>query len=378
MIALATVSNLHYSREFHWIAARVRAHSLSSEELADKRGILSMKWLLLGLLSLASAALSQQHNPAAIVQANLGVNLAKQAKYREAIAAYRRAATLDPTLPGINLNIGLAWFKLGDFRQAIAAFDKEPPSDRLTTLVGMSYFGLAQYKEAAARLKPLADAQPENTELVYLLAKCYVWARDTDAGMALFRKLLEHDPDSAAVHMLMGEALDSQFHADEAIKELEIAAKNGPTLPDVHFGLGYLYWKQKRYGQAKPEFELELKNNPSHSHALVYLGDLEMRAGKNAEALVLLKKALELQKDLHLAHLDMGMIYQQDKRKELAVAEFHEAIRTDANNYDAHYRLARLLKEMGRKAEADSEFAIVQKLHDKKTDDLLVEISGPR
>jgi tetratricopeptide (TPR) repeat protein len=337
-----------------------------------------MTRLLLGVVLLASEAASQQHKPAAVAQANLGVNLAKQAKYREAVLAYQRAAAIDPTLPGINLNIGLAWFKLGDFRQALTAFDKEPPSGRVTTLIGMSYFGLAQYKEAAARLKPLADAQPENTELVYLLAKCYVWARDTDAGMALFQKLLERDPDSAAVHMLMGEAFGSRYRTPEAIKEFEIAAKNGPSLPDVHFGLGYLYWTQKRYDEAKHEFELELKNDPKHSRALAYLGDTQMKAGQNAEALVLLKKALELQKDLHLAHLDMGMIYQQDKRNELAVAEFREAIRTDAGNYDAHYRLARLLKEMGRKAEADSEFAIVQKLHDKKTDDLLVEISGPQ
>ena len=87
----------------------------------------------------------------------------------------------------------------------------------------MSYFGLAEYKEAAARLKPLADAQPDNTELSYLLAKCYVWSGDEAAAAPqLFQKLLERDPDSAAVHMLMGEALDSQNHTEDAIKEFEL------------------------------------------------------------------------------------------------------------------------------------------------------------
>ena len=61
-----------------------------------------------------------------------------------------------------------------------------------------------------------------------------------------------------------------------------------------------------------------------------------------------------------------------------AVNEFREAIRIDPSNYDAHYRLARLLKEIGRKAEADKEFAIVQKLHEKKTEEPLLRISGPR
>ena len=142
--------------------------------------------------------------------------------------------------------------------------------------------------------------------------------------------------------------------------------------------MGYLYWKQKRYEDAEREFNLELKNNPNQDKALVYLGDVEMKAGRNADAMALLRKAIALAKDSHLAHLDMAIIDQQEKRGEEAVAEFREAIRIDANSYDAHYRLARLLKEMGRKAEADKEFAIVQKLHEKKTEEPLMRISGPR
>jgi Tfp pilus assembly protein PilF len=103
-----------------------------------------------------------------------------------------------------------------------------------------------------------------------------------------------------------------------------------------------------------------------------------MKAGRKAEAIVSLRKALGLTKDSHLAHLDMAIIDQQEKRNEQAVTEFREAIRIDAGSYDAHYRLARLLKEMGRQAEADTEFAIVQKLHEKKTEEPLMRISGPQ
>ena len=184
------------------------------------------------VLVLAVGGFSQESphalKPAAIAQANLGVSLAKEGKYREAVQAYQRAAAMDPTLPNLNLNIGLAWFKAGQFRPALAAFQKEPPNDRVNTLIAMSYFGMAQYKEAAARLKPLVEAQPDNTELTYVLAKCYLWSNDADAGMALFQKLLERDPDSAAVHMLMGEAQDAQNHPEEAIQEFELAARTRP------------------------------------------------------------------------------------------------------------------------------------------------------
>ena len=126
------------------------------------------------------------------------------------------------------------------------------------------------------------------------------------------------------------------------------------------------------------EFKLELANNPKHPKALMYLGDVEMKAAQNADAMAALKSAIETQPDMHLAHLDLAILYQQAKRNEQAVAEYRAAIRADASGFDAHYRLARLLKEMGRKAEADQEFAVVQKLHEKKTEEPLMRISGPR
>lgn len=122
---------------------------------------------------------------------------------------------------------------------------------------------------------------------------------------------------------------------------------------------------------------MELKNNPGQAQATAYLGDVQMKAAKNAEAIATLKRAVDLQKNSHLAHLDLGILYQQDKRNNAALAEFREAIRLDAESYDAHYRLARLLKELGQTAETEKEFAVVQKLHEKKREEPLLKISGP-
>src|SRR5260370_13327617 len=104
-----------------------------------------------------STLLAQTDKPDALGQANLGVSQAQKSHYREAVEAYKRAIAIDPNLPGIYLNLGLAWFKLGNFREAVAAFDKEnvrAPSDRVATLLAMSYFGLGQYREAAEPLQP--------------------------------------------------------------------------------------------------------------------------------------------------------------------------------------------------------------------------------
>jgi tetratricopeptide (TPR) repeat protein len=334
-----------------------------------------------GLMLTGSTLLAQTDNPEAVAQAKLGVSQAQKAHYREAVQSYQRAIAIDPNLPGIYLNLGLAWFKLGNFREAIAAFEKESvkaPDERVSTLLAMSYFGLGQYREAAERLKPLAAAQPGNAELSYLLAKCYLWSGQYHEAMDLFKGLLNRDPNSVAVHMLLGEALDASYRTSDATAEFEAAAKAGPTQPDVHFGLGYLYWKQKRYEDAEREFHEELKNNPKNARAVAYLGDVMMKDGRRQEALALLKAAVQLRSDLQVPHLDMGILYAESHRHDAAIAEFQRAIKIDPAGFDAHYRLARLYRELGRTADAEGEFRVVQKLHEKKTEEPLMKISGPQ
>lgn len=340
-----------------------------------------MPFVSLTLLVAAALFPAHENHAGAAALAQSGVTQAQLGKYNDAIESYKRAIAIDPSLPAINLNLGLAYFKLGDFKNAAAAFEREDSvshTDRVTTLLAMSYFGLGKYRDAAVRLLPVADAQPSNFELSYLLAKCYLWSNQLDRATALFRQLLERDPQSAAVHMLLGEAFDAQRRLPEAIAELEAAASSAPNQPDVHFGLGYLYWKDKQFAKAEAEFRLELQHNPQSGQANAYLGDVLMRSGRKDEAKAALIQACALRNDLHLAHQDLAFLYEEDNESEKAIGEFRKAIRTDPSNYDSHYRLGRLYRQLGRTSEANAEFAIVQKLHAKKAAQSLMQVSGPQ
>jgi len=315
-----------------------------------------------------------------MADAKTGDSYAQQGRYPEAIQAYLRAVAANPNLTGIYLNLGLAYFKLGDFRKAASAFEKEnarAPSERVSTLLAMSDFGLGNYRQAADRLKPIAAAQPDNTELSYLLAKCYLWAGRHDDAKEIFRQLLQRDANSPAAHMLLGEAFDADGRTADAVTEYEAAASAAPAQPDVHFGLGYLYWKQKRYAEAERHFRQEIKNDPQSAASMAYLGDIVMKNGSVEQALPWLKNALRLRSDLHVAHVDLAIYYADHTQYDAAVTEFRRAIDADPSRYDAHYRLARLYRKLGRMAEADLEFEAVRKLHEPKTEEPLMRISGP-
>jgi predicted Zn-dependent protease len=65
--------------------------------------------------------LSSTNPQDAAAQASLGVVLPRPGKYAEALSACQKARTLNPKLPGVQLNLGLAEFKQGHFQAAVAA-----------------------------------------------------------------------------------------------------------------------------------------------------------------------------------------------------------------------------------------------------------------
>ena len=227
----------------------------------------------------------------AVAEAARGAALAREGKYDLAIEHYKAALRLDPHLPGLHLNLGLAYFKSNHLPEAAAAFEEAVRADsgnfQARALLGMSYYGSGRYRDAAAQLKLASEAQPDNLELRYTLAQSYLWSEQYPEALREFQFLLSKDPDSAPVHILLGQALDASNRTEAATAEFEAAVKASTVPPNAHFGLGYLYWKQQRYEEACREFEAELANQPQHAQALTYLGDVEMHteqdeAGRNA------------------------------------------------------------------------------------------------
>src|SRR5215475_3722199 len=80
--------------------------------------------------------------------ASLGVVLSRQEKYEQAAVAYRKSLALGSNLPGIQLNLGLAEFKRGAFKEAIpplrAALAADPKNVQSRALLGLSYYGSGQ------------------------------------------------------------------------------------------------------------------------------------------------------------------------------------------------------------------------------------------
>jgi tetratricopeptide (TPR) repeat protein len=300
------------------------------------------------------------------------------------VSFYRKALALNPSMPGLKLNLGLALFKAGEMREAIQVFrpllkslvPSSPDAQRLTILMGMSHYGLGEYAEAAPYLKKAVLNDAQNLPLRLALAHSYLWSKQYNLVLDVYREILTLNAESAEADMLAGEALDEMKDHAGAIRQFRAAVKANPMESEVHFGLGYLLWTQRQYPEAVSEFQAELVNDPNHVQTLVYLADAQIQLSHPKAALPLLEKAIHLNPSMELAHLDLGIVDADAGRQDEALREMQEAARLAPNDVNVHWRMGRLLKAMGKKDEAKAEFDKASSITNAADSALVDKISG--
>ena len=321
--------------------------------------------------------LSSQPNDAE-AYAHLGLLEARQEHYKEAIVLYQKALSLDPKMPSLRLNLGLSYFKAGNFSAAIQTFEplfqKEPKTSpealRLVTLLGLAHYGMGEYAAAIPYLKQATAADPANLPFRLSLAQSCLRTKQYQCVLDVYREILALNAESAEADMLAGEAYDELKNDDGAIAEFQAAVKADPKTPDVHFGYGYLLWKALKFAEAEEAFRSELANNPEHSLALAYLGDTEIRLNHSEEAVPYLERAVRLQPSIAIAHVDLAAIYEGKGRKDDAVRELKTAEKLSPDDPSIHWRLGRFYQSIGRTAEAKAEFDKTRSMQQAKEQSL--------
>jgi tetratricopeptide (TPR) repeat protein len=310
---------------------------------------------------------------------SLGACLAHEEHFDDAIAAYKKSLAINSKAPETQLNLGLAYFKLGQFEKAIAPLKagaaRMPDPRQADVLLGMALYGTARYREAIVYLSRAQQNDSRNSELELVLARSYLLSGDYDRAKAEFEALLRQDPDSTQVHMLLGEAYDALGQTDNATQEFELAAKKG-DFPDAHFALGFVLWKKKRYEAAAAEFKTELAGDPKHFQALAYLGDTRLKQGEKDGAEKLLKDSVASKDALWITHYDLGILASERKDYPVAIAELQKAAKLEPKRADTHYRLAQIYKNTGQVDAAKNELQTVSLLHEQVNQDLILKVTG--
>ena len=316
--------------------------------------------------------------------AQIAVLEARRQNYKEAVPLYRKALAINPNTPGLRLDLALALFKAGELKAAIPEFEavrkkaepNSPEAQRCTVLIGMSWYGLADYSKAAPYLKEAADQDPNNLPLLLALAHSYLWSREFQRVLDVYHQILALNPDSAEADMLAGEALDEMKDNEGSTKMFRAAVQANPREPNVHFGLGYLLWTQKQYPEAITEFQAELANDPNHAQSMLYMADAEIQMNQTSDVEPLLRKVIAINSSFALAHLDLGIVLSSADRNDEALREFLQSEKLNPSDVNVHWRLGRLYRTIGKKEDAIAEFGKANTLTRQADEDLYKKIAA--
>jgi tetratricopeptide (TPR) repeat protein len=315
-------------------------------------------------------AILKSHPTDAEACANIGVLESQQQHYPDAVRYYRRAAALNPSMPGLQMNLGLALFKAGDLKSAAHVFEPllrrappdSPDAQRLRLLLGMANYGAGQYAAAVPYLQQAMARDPQNLPYRLVLAHSCLWSRQFQCVLDVYHQILSLNAESAEADMLAGEAYDEMRDHQSAIVQFRNAVKADPKEPGVHFGLGYLLWCQSQFEEAAQQFQLESENSPGDAEALAYWADSNVRLNHPDIARPLVEKALQVSSRQELPWLDLGILDATAGHNDQAFHDFQTAEHLAPTDVQVHWRLARLYQSMGKHAEAQAEFAQTKSL----------------
>ncbi len=296
--------------------------------------------------------------------------LMREGKYDDAISQLQGMLTR-PSLKGVSRELGLAYFKKGEYLPAIASFKKALEEDRedreATQLLGLSYYLAGRPAEAIPFLEKVQSWFPRaNVDAAYILGIAYIQTKDYPHARTAFAHMFDVPADSAAAYLFTARMLLRQEFDPIAEEYAQKAVVLDPKLPLAHSLLGELNLYKSRIPEAIAEFEKELALNPANAATYYKLADAYSRVQKYDDAERLLQRSIWLDATSTGPYILMGKVLQKKGELELAVRALQRAVSMDPNNPIPHHLLGQTYRDMGKKEEAESELKLAEQMRSRQ------------
>jgi tetratricopeptide (TPR) repeat protein len=229
---------------------------------------------------------------------NLGHALASQGKHAEDEAACRQAIALQPDYAMAHHNLGHALASQGKHAEAEAAFRKaialQPDDARAHNNLGSALGSQGKHTEAEAACRQAIALQPDHARAHYNLGLALAGQGKYAEAEAASRKAIALQPDDAAAHVSLGIALHRQGRDPEAAAAHRQAITLQPENAQAHYNLGSALYREGKHAEAEAAYRQTIALQPENAEAFCNLADALRQQGRFADSLAAYRRGHEL------------------------------------------------------------------------------------
>lgn len=320
-----------------------------------------------------------------------------EAKYKT-VETYRQAVQQHPKDPQAYLNLGNAWmdfhqdagkglrlaiqlqtFSSMDFmlspqslRDAIAAYNKALTLD--PTLAD-AYGGLclakveqnisAEAPKTLATCRKAAELQPQRAQVHLALGLALWYQQKVDAAVVSFRKAVALDPNNGNTHYQLGRALVDQNKPQEAEEQLRQAIALSPEGNMSYISLGNALADQNKLNEAIAAYRQSIRVSPDQPLVYAFLGDVLLQQKRTDEAISNYQEMIRRYPPYSTGYQGLGAALSQKNRLPEAIAAYNQAATRDPQDLSILTERGVLYARMADISRAMADFREAIKLHPK-------------
>jgi tetratricopeptide (TPR) repeat protein len=161
------------------------------------------------------------------------------------------------------------------------------------------------------------------------------------AAEALYRKMLDDEPDNPEVLFMLSLVRQSQNDLEEPVDLLNHALRVQPQNPSLHYSLGTLQLQRRQLDEAEQAFHQAVGIDPNFVEAQNGVAIVELARGRFAAAEHALRKALKSDPENEQAIVNMGVALLEQGKTDDATRRFQQALELNPDSMPAQIHLGR-------------------------------------
>ena len=314
----------------------------------------------------------------------LGMGYANQESLNKAIETYKRSLILNPENIEALYSLAVAYFKLNQWDNSTEPLQKaitlDPVHGRSFELLGKVYVKLHKYKEAVPTLTKAIKLKPLSAGIYNELGTAYLNIKDYQKAIDSFKNAIQYGPTNYAdPHHGLGTAYLRLGDREKSRKELQIFQKlqkqyaeyerytrltrNEPEKLDGWTGLAQVLMSQRQYNEVIPVLQrcIQLATQQQKSakavsgyHHGISQAFIQLNYPRPAQEYV--QKAIKLQPNIPVYYNTLGSTFAMQGNVPNAIGAFRKAIELDSEQPLFHLNISKLYQSIGQQKLAQEHY----------------------